>query len=97
MHELEAKEVFATESFARKKEAVVAHRLAVTRQLDLLHQTATAGIPPFGHFSTSINRASLPHHLEVLVPPSSLGLSMTSDLTADIAALGSISPVNVAP
>ena len=48
MHEQDATEATDAESFAHQKEAVVAQRLAVTRQLILLQQADTTGILLWG-------------------------------------------------
>ena len=97
MHELEVAEAAVVEAFTRQKDATSAQRIVVNRKLELLQQATSASVPPLGHFLISVDRTSLPPHLQDPSPPSSLGLSMISNLTAGNAAVESMTPANAAP
>ena len=67
------KKTLFVEAFARMKEAAVAQRFFVSRQIELLQRVASAGVPPLGHLSVSAVRTSLPPHLQGYVPTLLLG------------------------
>jgi len=96
MQELEAAEDVVAEAFARQKEAATAHRLAFSRQLELLQHAATVGVPSLGHVTISADRTTLSPQLKGHMPTYSLGVCLTSNLTVDLVAIGSTTLVNVA-
>jgi anti-sigma factor RsiW len=98
LRELEAEEATAAGAYSRQMEAATTHRLTVNRQIELLHQAASARVPPLGHTPASTARSLLPTHLQGLAPSSSLGaLFPTSCFIDGIAAIGFATPKNDAP